>query len=53
MLKILKDNQGTLLVPAFKQGYSLLLGSHQFYSMIKMIATIYERLVKAKSLLKE
>lgn len=30
-----------------------MLGSHHFYALMKMITTIYERLVKAKSLLKE
>lgn len=40
-------------MPAFKPGYSLLLGSSHFYFVFKMIATIYERLVKARQLIAE
>lgn len=39
-----------LLEPAFKEGYSLIFGTHHFYSVFKTIASIYERLVKAKQL---
>ena len=42
-----------LLAPGFKPSYSLLFGSSHFYMVFKMIATIYERLLKAKQLIKE
>ena len=45
--------QEGLLAPGFKPGYSLLFGSSHFYMVFKMIATIYERLVKAKKLISE
>lgn len=31
-------------------GYSLIIGSYPFYILLKLFATIYERLLKAKSL---
>ena len=42
-----------LLEPAFKDGYSLIFGTHHFYLVFKTVASIYERLVKAKQLIKE
>ena len=39
------------MVPAFKKGYSLLFGTTQFYVLLKLVATIYERLAKAESLI--
>lgn len=46
-----EENCKEMLIPAFKQGYSLLLGSTHFFILLKMITTVYERLVKAKSLI--
>lgn len=40
-----------MLQPAYRQGYSLMYGTPQFYVLLKLVATIYERLVKAKSLI--
>lgn len=40
-----------LLEPAFKEGYSLIFGTLPIYLVFKMIASIYERLVKAKQLI--
>jgi hypothetical protein len=40
-----------LLVPAYKPEYTLFFGSGYFYILIKMFATVYERLVKAKHLI--
>lgn len=37
-------------MPAYKQGYSLLYTTELVYVVIKMISTVYERLVKAKHL---
>jgi histone deacetylase complex regulatory component SIN3 len=37
-------------VPSYKQGYSLLYGTELVYVVIKMISTIYERLLKARQL---
>ena len=37
--------------PAFKDGYSLIFGTHHIYLVFKTIASIYERLVKAKQLI--
>jgi len=45
--------ESSILVPAYKSGYSLLYGTPHFYVLVKMIATIYERLLKAKSLIEE
>ena len=42
-----------MLEPPFKEGYSLMLGSMQIYLVFKSIATIYERFVKAKQLIKQ
>ena len=40
-----------LLEPAFKEGYSLIFGTLPVYLVFKMVASIYERLVKAKQLI--
>ena len=40
-----------LLIPAYKDGYSVMFGTQYFFLVFKMIATIYERLVKAKQLI--
>ena len=44
----LQTDQGTVLVPAYKKGYSLLYGTELIYIVVKMVSTIYERLLKAK-----
>lgn len=49
-IRIMQE-QSSILVPAYKPGYSLMYGTPHFYVQVKMIATIYERLVKAKSLI--
>ena len=41
------QTQQGLLEPAFKEGYSLIFGTLPVYLVFKMIASIYERLVKA------
>ena len=38
------------MVPAYKTGYSLLYSTELVYIVIKMISTIYERLLKARQL---
>ena len=38
-------------MPYFKQGYSILFGTYQFFVLLKKVATAYERLVKAKQLI--
>ena len=40
-----------LLIPAYKDGYSVMFGTQYFFLVFKMLATIYERLVKAKQLI--
>lgn len=40
-------------VPSYKVGYSLIIGSYPFYILLKLFATIYERLLKAKSLVEQ
>lgn len=47
----IQPEQPSVLVPAFKEGYSLLFGSPQFFILLKNIATIYERLAKAEQLI--
>jgi len=47
-----RKNHG-LLEPPFKEGYSLIFGTHHLYLVFKTIASIYERLVKAKQLIAE
>lgn len=49
-LRLIPDQQCEL-VPSYKQGYSLMYGSPHFYVQLKLIATIYERLQKAQTLL--
>lgn len=44
----LQEEQGVVLIPAYKKGYSLLYGTELIYVVIKMISTIYERLLKAR-----
>lgn len=39
------------LLPFYKPGYVLLLGSEHFFYQIKLFASIYERLVKARMLI--
>lgn len=39
------------MVPGFKQSYSLMFASSHFYIILKLIATVYERLVKAQQLI--
>jgi len=39
------------LVPSYKPGYSLMFGTELFYYVMKMITTVYERLLKAKQLI--
>jgi hypothetical protein len=46
----LQTDQGVVLVPAYKKGYSLLYSTELVYIVIKMISTIYERLLKARQL---
>lgn len=46
----LQPDQGVVLVPAYKTGYSLLYSTELVYIVIKMISTIYERLLKARQL---
>jgi len=46
----LQPDQGFVLVPAYKKGYSLLYSTELVYIVIKMISTIYERLLKARQL---
>ncbi len=46
----MQTDQGEVLVPAYKKGYSLLYSTELVYIVIKMISTIYERLVKARQL---
>lgn len=46
----LQPDQGVVLVPAYKKGYSLLYSTELVYIVIKMISTIYERLLKARQL---
>ena len=46
----LQLDQGVVLVPAYKKGYSLLYSTELVYIVIKMISTIYERLLKARQL---
>ncbi len=43
----IQPSQASILLPAFKEGYSLLFGTPHFYVLIKLIATIYERFMKA------
>lgn len=38
------------MIPAYKKGYSLLFSTELVYIVIKMISTIYERLLKARQL---
>lgn len=38
-------------MPGYKPGYSLLFGTELFYYVLKMITTVYERLLKAKQLI--
>ena len=45
--------EDSILVPHYRQEYSLFIGSVHFYILVKMIAAIYERLVKASSLCEE
>lgn len=47
------EETDSLFVPTYKQGYSLIIGSPHFYVQMKLIATIYERLVKADQLIRE
>ena len=42
-----------LLEPPFKEGYSLIFGTHHLYLVFKTIASIYERLVKGRQLIAE
>jgi len=46
-----RTNEELLLMPAYKPEYTLFFGSGYFYILIKMFATVYERLVKAKHLI--
>ena len=39
------------MVPGFKQSYSLMFASSHFYTILKLIATVYERIVKAQQLI--
>lgn len=52
-IKLQVDDQGTVLVPAYRKGYSLLYGTELTYIVLKMISTIYERLLKAKQLIEQ
>ena len=45
------EHKSSLLQPAYKKGYSLMYGSPLLFVQTKMIATVYERLMKAKSLI--
>lgn len=45
------DDEGSIVVPAYKNGYSLLYGSPQCFQLLKLFATIYERLIKARQLI--
>lgn len=51
-MNLLPDQKG-MLVPYFKQGYSLFYGSPFCFCLLKMIATIYERLLKARQLINQ
>ena len=42
-----------LLIPPYKEGYAVMFGTQAFYLVFKLLATIYERLVKAKQLVKD
>lgn len=42
------DFETALLVPPFKQGYSVIFGTLDFYVVIKRIVMIYERFVIAR-----
>ena len=41
----------SLLVPAYKPGYSLIYGTPHVYVLLKLLSTIYERLLMAKNLI--
>jgi hypothetical protein len=49
----MEEKCAPLLQPAYRQGYSLMYGPPIMYVQVKMIATIYERLLKAKSLIRD
>ena len=48
-----EDFQKAILVPPFKQGYSLMFSSLDFFVFFKRIVIIYERFVIAKTLITE
>jgi hypothetical protein len=52
LINVLVDQQ-SVLIPAYKKGYSLLYGPTNFYVLVKLIATIYERLAKAHELISQ
>ena len=51
--KDVQQREQDLLIPAYKDGYSVMYGTKDFFLVFKLLATIYERLVKAQQLIRE